>query len=239
MVSLSEFVLKINSKNDNQVINLHNVDPADIDDVLLKIQRSFDIRFEQADLDHVKTFGNLCDAVVKKLKDRQSDNYCTTQHAFYMLRNAINVSVEVNKEFIKPQTKLNDIFPRDTRLKVIAEIENELGFKMKLLAPKPAIVFTLSLLLGASLVGLYFSLLIGGIGALLAITGLTLANKFGKEMQVKTLGELAEKISREHYRNCRRNANTVNRHEVAEKVKQLFTHDLYLEPQVVRRGAKF
>jgi len=239
MVSLSEFVLKINFKNDNQVINLHNVDPADIDDVLLKIQRSFDIRFDQEDLDHVKTFGNLCDAVVKKLKDRQSDNYCTTQHAFYMLRNAINISVDVNKEFVKPQTKLCDIFPRDTRLQVIAEIESELGFKMNLLKPKPAIVFIFSLILGASFIGFFFFPVIAGIGALLAITGLVLAGKFGKEMPVKTLGDLAEKISREHYRNCRRNAQTVNRHEVAEKVKQLFTHRLYLEPQVVRRGGKF
>jgi acyl carrier protein len=239
MVSLSEFVLKINFKNDNQVINLHNVDPADIDDVLLKIQRSFDIRFDQEDLDHVKTFGNLCDAVVKKLKDRQSDNYCTTQHAFYMLRNAINISVDVNKEFVKPQTKLCDIFPRDTRLQVIAEIESELGFKMNLLKPKPAIVFIFSLILGASFIGFFFFPVIAGIGALLAITGLVLAGKFGKEMPVKTLGDLAEKISKEHYRNCRRNAQTVNRHEVAEKVKQLFTHGLYLEPQVVRREAKF
>lgn len=239
MVSLSEFVLKINLKNDNQAINLHNIDPEDIDDVLLKIQRSFDIRFEQEDLDHVKTFGNLCDAVVKKLKHRHSDNYCTTQHAFYMLRNAINVSVDVNKEFVKPQTKLNDIFPRDTRLQVIAEVENEMGFKMNLLKPKPAIVFIFSLILGASFIGFFFFPVIAGIGAVLAIAGLVLAGKFGKEMPVKTLGDLAEKISREHYRNCRRNANTVNRHEIAEKVKQLFTHELYLEPQVVRRGAKF
>lgn len=238
MVSFSEFVLKINFKNDNQAINLNNIDPADIDDVLLKIQRSFDIRFEQEDLDHVKNFGNLCDVVVKKLKLKHSDA-CTTQHAFYMLRNAINHSVDVDKDLVKPQTKLCTIFPRDTRLQVIAEVESEMGFKMNLLKPKPSVVFTFSLLLGASLVGLYFSLLIGAIGVLLSITGLILADKFGKEMQVKTLGDLAEKISKEHYRNCRRNAQTVNRQEVAEKVKQLFGHELYLEPQVVRRGAKY
>lgn len=238
MVSLSEFVLKINFKNDNQAINLHNVDPEHIDDVLLKIQRSFDIRFEQEDLDHVKNFGELCDAVTKKLKLKHSDT-CTTQHAFYMLRNAINHSIDVDKDLVKPQTKLCTIFPRDTRLQVIAEVENEMGFKMNLLKPKPVIVFIFSLILGASFIGLFFFPVIAGIGAVFAIAGLVLAGKFGKEMQVKTLGDLAEKISKEHYRNCRRNANTVNRHEVAEKVKQLFGHELYLEPQVVRRGAKF
>src|SRR5882762_5476841 len=119
MVSLSELVLKVNFKN-NPAFNLNNVDPDEIDAVLIKIQRSFDIRFENEDLEHVKTFGNLCDAVVKKIKLKNSDA-CTTQHAFYILRNAINLSVPADKELIKPQTKLCEIFPRDTRLQVIAE----------------------------------------------------------------------------------------------------------------------
>jgi len=238
MVSLSEFVLKVNFKNDNRAINLNNIDPHDIDQVLTKIQRSFDIRFEQEDLNHVKNFGNLCDAVVKKVKLKHSDT-CTTQHAFYTLRNAINLSVAADKELIKPQTKLCDIFPRDTRLQVIAEVEKEMGFKMNLLKPKGSIVFTFSLILGASLIGLLFFPIIGAIGAVLAIAGLFLAGKFGKEMPVKTLGDLAEKISQEHYRNCRRNASTVNRAEVAEKVKELFGHEVYLEPSVVTRNSRF
>jgi hypothetical protein len=237
MVSLSELVLKVNFKN-NPAFNLNNVDPDEIDAVLIKIQRSFDIRFENEDLEHVKTFGNLCDAVVKKIKLKNSDA-CTTQHAFYILRNAINLSVPADKELIKPQTKLCEIFPRDTRLQVIAEIEKEMGFKMNLLKPKGSVIFIFSLILGASFVGLFFSPAIGGVGVILATTGLILAGKFGKEMPVKTLGDLAEKIAREHYLNCRRNASTVNRNEVVEKVKELFGHELYLEPSVITRGAKF
>jgi hypothetical protein len=36
----------------------------------------------------------------------------------------------------------------------------------------------------------------------IAIAGLILAGKFGKELKVKTLGDLAEKIAREHYLNA-------------------------------------
>lgn len=219
-------------------INLNKMRPDDIDDVLQKIQRSFDIRFEQEDLEHVKTFGQLCDAVVVKLKSKHSDS-CSTQHAFYMLRNAINLSVETDKELIKPQTKLCNIFPRDTRLQVIAEIEKEMGFKMNLLKPKTGIVFTFSLILGASMIAMFFYPAIGGLGIILAVGGLALAGKFGKEMHVKTLGDLAEKISKEHYRNCRRNAQTVNRTEVTEKIKQLFGRELSMQPSVVARDPRF
>jgi hypothetical protein len=51
--------------------------------------------------------------------------------------------------------------------------------------------------------------------------GLKLAGRFGKEMHVKTIGDLAEKIAREHYLKCRRDASTVNKNEVSEKLRQL------------------
>jgi len=232
------FALKISFKNENPVFNLNSVDPEDIGDVLLKIETSFNIRFEKEDLHDVKTFGQLCDVVQKKVKQKNGEG-CTTQHAFYMLRHAINNTIGADKDLIKPQTKLSNIFPSDTRLQVIAEIEKELGFKMNLLKPKGAIVFAFSMLLGASLFSIYFLPIAGGAGTLLAIIGLILAGKFGKEMPVKTLGDLAEKIAREHYLNCRRNAAAVNRAEITDKVKELFVHELALEPQVVNGNSRF
>jgi gas vesicle protein len=77
------------------------------------------------------------------------------------------------------------------------------------------------------------------VGAIIAAAGLMLAGKFGKELKVKTLGDLAEKVAREHYLKCRRDAATINRTEVSQKVKELFTTDLYLEPSVLTRDSKF
>lgn len=232
------FALKISFKNDNPVINLNSIDPEDIGDVLLKIETSFNIRFEKEDLHDVKTFGQLCDVVQKKVKQKNGEA-CTTQHAFYMLRHAINNTIGADKGLIKPQTKLSNIFPSDTRLRVIAEIEKELGFKMNLLKPKGIIVFAFSMLLGASLAAMYFVPVVGAIGAVLAVAGLILAGKFGKEMPVKTLGDLAEKIAREHYLNCRRNAAAVNRAEIGDKVKELFVRELAVEARVVNGNSRF
>ncbi|MEZ2335127.1 hypothetical protein [Mucilaginibacter sp. RCC_168] len=229
--------MKANSNN-TQAFNLNNVDPEEIGDVLVKIERSFNIRLDDTSCKDVKTFGKLCDIVVEKVKQTNNDS-CTTQQAFYKIRNAINSTISPPKELIKPQTKLADIFPRDTRLQVITEIEREMGFKINLLQPKQGIVGTFIFVLAASAVGFFYQPAMAFIGALIAITGLMLAGKFGKELKVKTLGDLAEKVAREHYIKCRRDASTVNRNEVAQKVKELFTSDLYLEPSVLTRDAKF
>jgi len=226
------------TSNNIQAFNLNNVDPEDIGDVLVKIERSFNIRLDDTSCKDVKTFGKLCDIVVEKVKQTNNDS-CTTQQAFYKIRNAINSTISPPKELIKPQTKLADIFPRDTRLQVIAEIEREMGFKINLLQPKQGIVGTFIFVLAASAVGFFYQPVMAFIGALIAITGLMLAGKFGKELKVKTLGDLAEKVAREHYIKCRRDASTVNRNEVSQKIKELFTADLYLEPSVLTRDAKF
>jgi acyl carrier protein len=229
--------LKVNS-NSAQVLNLNKVDPEDIGEVLIKIEKSFNISLDDTSCKDVKTFGKLCDIVVEKVKQTNNDS-CTTQQAFYKIRNAINSTISPPKELIKPQTKLSEIFPRDNRIEVIAEIEKEIGFQLNLLQPKQGIVGTFIFVLLASLVGFFFQPVMALVGAIIAAAGLMLAGKFGKELKVKTLGDLAEKVAREHYLKCRRDAATINRTEVTQKVKELFTADLYLEPSVLTRDSKF
>ena len=227
--------MKVNLKN-TPVVNLSNIDPEDVGDVLLKIERSFNIRFTENDLTHIKTFGALCDMVVDKVKQVQSDS-CTTQQAFYKLRNAINAKKPIEKCDLKPQTKLCELFPRDNRIEIVADLENEMGLHMNLLRPKPGVVwaFTIALILSITLSFVFG--VAGYIGLVISIAGLILAGKFGKELKVKTLGDLSEKIAREHYLKCRRDASTVNRAEVAEKVKELFSG--YLDSEPFKKEARF
>lgn len=229
--------MKVNLKN-TPVVNLSNIDPEDVGDVLLKIERSFNIRFTDEDLTHIKTFGALCDLVVDKVKQVQSDS-CTTQQAFYKLRNAINAKKPIEKCDLKPQSKLCELFPRDNRIEVVADLESEMGFHVNLLQPKRWIVYAFTGLLMAAIALSFFNNIAGFIIAGIAITGLILAGKLGKELKVKTLGDLAEKIAREHYLSCRRNASTVNRAEVAEKVKGLFADYLDVEPESLKKQARF
>jgi hypothetical protein len=230
--------LKLNLKSNTTVIKLNDFDAGDIGDVLLKIEKSFHINFTDTDLKGVTTFGSLCDLVVNKVKQLHSDS-CTTQQAFYKLRNAINSKNPVDKYLLKPQTKLSEIFPRDNRIEVVADIEAEMGFHMNLLQPKQWIVWAFSLLLLASVAITFYNQTAGYISGGIAIFGLVLAGKFGKELKVKTLGDLSEKIAREHYLKCRRDASTVNRAEVNQKIKELFADYLDVEPSALTKEARF
>ena len=225
-------------KNSVPIVNLNTIDPEDIGDVLAKIECSFNIKFENEELNHVKTFGALCDLVVAKVKQVQADS-CTTQQAFYKLRNAINAKKAVDRCDLKPTTKLCELFPRDNRIEVIADVEEEMGLHMNLLRPKQGIVwaFALSLLVFITVSFVYS--VVGYIGMVASIAGLILAGKFGKELKVKTLGDLSEKIAREHYLKCRRDAQTVNRTEIIDKVRDLFADNFQLEPATLTKQARF
>lgn len=207
-------------------------------DVMVKLEKSFDIKFADNELKDVATFGQLCDVVVAKVKQVHADS-CTTQQAFYKLRNAINAKNPAEKYLIKPQTKLCELFPRDNRIEVVADIEEEMGFHMNLLQPKPWIVWMFAIVLMASIAMFWVNTTAATAGLIISIAGLRLAGRFGKELKVKTIGDLAEKIAREHYLKCRRDASTVNRAEVVQKIKEVFAQDLDLEPDALTREAKF
>jgi len=209
----------------------------DVDDVLIKIQRSFNIKFDKEALKDVTTFGALCDVIVSQINLEHADT-CTTQQAFYKLRCAIANVTAAEKCGITPHSKLSKLFPREDRLRVISEIEQELGFETKLLQPKGWVVGCFILTLLASFIGFFFNWPIAAAGCLASVLGLKLAGKFGKEIHLKTIGDLANKISRESYVKARRNP-TVNKNEIEQKVRELFAHELNLEPILLTRRSQF
>ena len=215
---------------DKEFFNFKNADPEYIEGVLLKIQRSFNIEFDNEGLKNVKTLGSLCDLIVSKINQGHAD-HCTTQHSFDQLRNSISAITGADKCSITPHTRLSKIFPRENRLQVIAEIEQDLGFETKVLKPKQWVITLFSLMLLASFIGLFYNWQIAAAGILASLAGLRLAGKFGKEIHLKTVGDMANKICRES-----RHACPINKNEVEQKVKELFESDLRLQPVMARRN---
>jgi hypothetical protein len=219
-------------------IQLKNIDPEDIGDVLQKVEKSFGFKFGETDLKDVKTFGEVCDIITNRVQDDNSSD-CTTQQAFYKLRDAIAATQSINKSILTVDARLQDLFPKKQRWQQINAVESVLGFQTKILRPKHWITTFLALLLLASFVGLFFYWQAGMVGLAFSIAGFWFSERLGKELDLSTLGELAEKIAREHYKNVRRNPATINRNEVAEKVKELFIIDLDLEEKVLTRESTF
>lgn len=218
------------------VIELKNIDPEDISDVLVKIEKSFGFRFGRDELADTKTFGDLCDIIISRIDLELSDE-CTSQQVFYKIRQSIVNIQLMEKNAVTPDSELEVLFPKKGRKRNILKIEKELGFSLEILKPKEWITNTLLLILLGSLVGLFINWKFGLIGVALSAIGFRIADWFGKEFTVKTVGEIAEKMARENYIKSRRNPKTVNRQEIVKKIKELFSHDLDLDPSVLSREA--
>src|SRR3990170_6216426 len=93
---------------------LRNVDPEDVEDLLVEIATSFNIRFVGKELVHIKTFGQFCDHITDKIQLVDSDT-CTSQQAFYKLRNAIVSTLHIDRTAITTDLLLIDFLPRQTR----------------------------------------------------------------------------------------------------------------------------
>jgi hypothetical protein len=223
---------------DNELYKLSNVDPLDMNDVILKVESSFDLKFDDNIFKDVKTFGELCDVIQREIKLVDSES-CTTQQAYYKLRNAIAKTINLDKHYINPRTDLSELLASEDRRKITAGIDSELGFKTDLLRPREGVIIALVLLFIASLIKCFFGWQVGLAGIFLSIVGLKVANLFGKEISVKTVGDLARKISRENYLKARRNSETVNRKEIEQIINDLFTDGLDLDPKSLTRNTSF
>lgn len=147
--------------------------------------------------------------------------------------------MQIDKSSITHYSGLAELFQRPQRRQSIAAVENALGFKIKVLRPKDWIRETFVITHVISIIVLFAVWKIGLAGLLFSTIGEGLANKFGKEMELQTLGELAKKISRENYLHARRNSSTINKNEIILKVKELFSKDLFLADSFLRREAGF
>jgi len=207
---------------------LKNSDPEDIEDLILKIEDSLGIYFEERELAYVKTLGQLSEHIKSKIKRDKTDD-CTTQQAFYKFRNALSESLKIQKKNISPDSLLSEMLPKRTRIEIIKEIDHSIGFNTSILRPHHFITNSLILLLLVSITGLFFSWQYGLLGFVLCIAGFWVSNKKGKELDLRTVGEVAEKMTRENYVKSRRNSETYNEREIDQIITELFSDFFMLD----------
>jgi hypothetical protein len=217
-------------------IKLDNIDPEDFGDSILKLEKSFGVKFADNSMKDAKTFGDICDIIESQI-NHTDKNDCTTQQAFYKVRKAIGLTQEFDESDIEPQTKLEDIFPRSNRRQSVKYFQQALGFSVDILSMKTWLALTLAAGFILSLIAFFFSWQY-------AIAGLTFfalvtwtANKFSKELNVSTVRELTEKISREHYSLARRQSGTVNRSEIVKTIQDVFIADHLLDREHLTKDA--
>jgi len=209
-------------------------DVEDIEDLLKVIEKSYDIKFEKGELGHVRTFGQLTDHIISKIKSLDKED-CTNQQAFYKIRSAIEQIKTVDKSALSPTTQLADIFPRETRRKDIKKIEKKLGLDLEALEPKDYVTYSILLLLIISIIGLFINWRYGLCGLGISIAAFWVADKTAREFKDKTFGELIERTTQLNYARARRQQGTVNKKEIQEKIRKLFIEDLLLDDNEIDR----
>ena len=217
---------------------VENIDSEDAGDLLVKIEKSFDIKFGDTELMHIKTLGELCDHIINKIQLYNSDD-CSTQQAFYKLRDAITTLFSIDNKTIKTDLPLNNFLPRQKRKEKIRELENYLGVHLEILRPPHWVTNTLLILLLISIVGLFFKWQFGLLGLCISFGGLWFSNKIGNELDLQTVGQLTEKMTRENYLKSRRNPKSVNKNEIEKILMEWFINDLGLDKSKLTREAKF
>ena len=208
------------------------IDPEDLGDVLLMIEKSFGFKFRGNELRHVKTYGDLCAIIVGKVGDTHVED-CTTQQSFYKLREAILKVKDVGEESIKPNTPLHLIFPKKHRRRKIKALQKEMGFKFSILEA-PSFVMTILLLgLVAGFVFLFIKPLFGICGLVASVLSFRIADRLGTNIRhdSATLKKLARKLTSEHYSKIRRTSGTVNKAEIKQQIECLFTNYLAVEKE--------
>ena len=175
---------------------LENIDLGDLEDVVTKLEDSFEVQLTGIEILKINSFGELTDVIKEKIVF-ESEESCTSQQAFYKLRNVIEK--EFGIENLNLKSKLSEIFPKKERLLKIKQIEEKLDFKLKITQPKSIFLKIFAYLLLSSLLFFIINYKIASILFMASIIGIWTLHKFGKELNTNTIGELAEKMKRENY----------------------------------------
>jgi hypothetical protein len=219
-------------------IKLEEYEDEDIFDIVVKLEKSFAIKFDKNAFLNVKTFGDLCDVIESHIKyDNKED--CTKQQAFYKIRTAISETQLIDKKIISLDAKLVDLFPRRNRRQQVKIFQRQLGVNLNFLTYPGWLALTLIIGVLASFIAFFFDWKIAVSGIIFFAIAFRVADKLAKDLAVETVEELTEKAAAEHYIDMRRSKLTVNRNEILDTIKEAFNTRLSINKEQLTRDAKF
>ena len=209
-------------------------------DMVPAIEKSFGIRFEQSDLETVRTYGELCDVVNSKLPQSNASD-CTSQQAFYKLRAVLQAHTAA--PIIKPTSSIGNLLPSQwaKRRQAVKAIEDALGMKLNILGMPSRLENVCLCLLFLSIFGLPVAVIVGVLSGLpvgywaclacflAAIIGMNAGSRLGSTIKYATIAELVATMRFRFYRQSRRNPEQVNNQEISGQMHELFCNDFGIE----------
>lgn len=205
----------------------------DIEELLNEIEETFDIKFRENELAHVKNFDEFIDAIIEKLPYENSDT-CTSQQAFYKLRRKIAALGIYDVNNLRPDTELSEIFPY--KRKSVTYLEKVIGVDLAVelndMGPNAIAINALNVLMVVSVLSLLETKIwFMGLGIPLAIIGYCIALRCAKEYPMHTVRDLVDRIVTYNYISCRREKETINRKELKNILLVNFSNRLGIEKE--------
>ncbi len=192
---------------------LKDIEYFDLVDFINRVERSFNIKLEDNELSTLSTVGEICAHIVNKI-ELEDTHDCTSQQAFYKLRESVSKVLQIDKRSIAPQTLLTDILPKSNRRSMVKQIEANLGFDIYVLRAPYWVSVILAATFVASLIILFFNWKIGVVGVIISIIWFKMNLLVANVLDMKTVGEVAQRMTIENYIKSRRNPNTFNKKEL-------------------------
>lgn len=195
------------------ILTLHSDHYDDIEDLIASVESEFNVKFHNDDFVSVKSVGQLFDVILNKLPLSNSET-CTSQQAFYKIRKAF-----CNMDYvrpIRPATLLEDLLPRQGRISTVKALERELGMVLNILSPPQwlsNIIWTAGFV---TIAGLFYDTRIFLPLLLVVIVIGRIVYRFGKELDLVTVADLARHLTSNNYLAARRNPDTINRKELSQ-----------------------
>lgn len=177
---------------------LKDIDYFDSANFIKRVERLSNIRLDENELSTLSTAGELCAHIVNKI-ELEDKNDCTSQQAFYKLRESVSEVLKIDKGSISPQTHLTDLLPKQNRSLLVQKTEERLGFKLNILRPPYWVSAVLVVVFVTSFIWLFFNWQTGVVGVLGSIVGFWFTGKMGYVFELRTIGEVAKKMTMTEY----------------------------------------
>lgn len=205
-----------------------------IEDVLPMFEETFKIKLENDETEKLNDFNEFSELIISKM-NLENDNLCTSQRAFYQFRNAVKTEKIINRNQIKPETDLKTIFPKRNRRKILKRIENQLGYKIEVIAPSQITINILFFSLVISFIGLFINWKIAIFGILISVLGFYLS-KFTNRLDKRTVREIIEKNTAQNYFKIRKSENTFNKNEFKDVILEWFSEKAGIDKEKLRNS---
>ncbi len=103
-------------------------DPEDVEDLLMTLEKAFEVRFVQSDADKVHTVGDLFEVLQARMgTTSQRRQRCLSAVSFYRLKKAVAEATGIE---VGPQTAISDVFPAKSLASQIKALGDRTGLRL-------------------------------------------------------------------------------------------------------------